>query len=136
PGVVTVAGWLVYATGVFLWFHFCWRPVPFATRQDEGLSPTMGFVALALAWHLVGALPVWLTGRIESPAWAGLLLLGGYIALGNAIQFLDKHFGLLLGLSWLFTFVLIAKILIAAWAFSEATRRGLLSQRAAVKYFA
>jgi len=96
----------------------------------------MGFVALALAWHLAGALPLWLTGRVESAAWAGLLLLGGYIALGNAIQFLDKHFGLLVALPLLFTFGLIAKILIAVWAFREANRRRLLSPRATVKYFA
>ena len=63
-------------------------------------------------------------------------MLGGYIAFGNVLQFLDKHFGLLVALPWLFTFGLIAKILIAVWAFSEATRRGLLSQRAAVKYLA
>src|SRR5438132_14330755 len=36
-------------------------------------------------------------------AWAGLLLLGGYIAFGNILQFLDRHFGLLVGLSWLVT---------------------------------
>jgi hypothetical protein len=96
----------------------------------------MGFAALALAWHLVGALPLWLTGKIESAAWAGLLLLGGYIALGHAIQFLDKRFGLLVALSLLFTFGLIAKILIAVWAFSEVNRRQLLSSRTIFKYFA
>jgi hypothetical protein len=96
----------------------------------------MGFVALALAWHLVGALPLWLTGRIESAAWAGLLLLGGYITLGQILQFLDKHVGLLVALPWVFTSGLIAKILIAVWAFGEANRRGLLSPRATVKYFA
>jgi len=136
-GWVSLAGWLIYGVALFFWFNFFGsHPDLPLYRLDEALVPTMGFVALALAWHLVGALPLWLTGRIESAAWAGLLLLGGYIALGNAIQFLDKHFGLLVALSWLFTFGLVAKILIAVWAFREANRRGLLSPRMTVKYFA
>jgi hypothetical protein len=55
----------------------------------------MGFVALALAWFTFALVLLWLAGRIESAAWAGLLLLGGYIALGNVLAFLEKHFGLL-----------------------------------------
>jgi len=136
-GRVTLAGWLIYAIALFFWFNFfgAHPGLPIVGRDDVSI-PTMGFVALALAWHLVGALPLWLAGRIDSAAWAGLLLLGGYIALGNAIQFLDKHFGLLVALPWLFTFGLIAKILIAVWAFREANRRRLLSPQATVKYFA
>jgi hypothetical protein len=133
-GRVVLAGWLVYAIALFFWFNF-FGAHPGAYR-DDALVPTMGFVALALAWHLVGALPLWLTGRIESAAFAGLLLLGGYIAFGNVLQFLDKHVGLLIALRWLFSFALVAKILIAVWAFSEANRRRLLSPRATVKYFA
>jgi len=57
------------------------------TRWDDALRPDDGFVALALAWHLAGAFPLWLTGRIESAAWAGLLLLGGYIALATPFSF-------------------------------------------------
>jgi hypothetical protein len=133
-GLMTLAGWLVYAAGLFLWFHFCWHPDQFVTRQDGGLIPAVGFVALALAWHLVGVLPVWITGRIESAVWAGLLLLGGYVAFGNALQFLDKHFGLLVALPWVFAFALIAKILIAVWSFREGHRRGLLSPRVTTKY--
>ena len=136
-GRFTLAGWLIYAIALYFWFNFFGPhpelPIP---RLDDALVPAMGLVALALSWHLVGALPLWLTGRIESAAWAGLLLLGGYIAFGNVLQFLDKHVGLLVALPWLFTFGLIAKILIAAWAFREANRRGLLSTRATVKYFA
>ena len=136
-GRVSLAGWLIYAIALFFWFNFFGPhpdlPIP---RLDDSLVPAMSFVALALSWHLVGALPLWLTGRIESAAWAGLLLLGGYIAFGNVLQFLDKHFGLLVALPWLFTFGLIAKILIAVWAFREANRRRLLSPRATVKYFA
>jgi len=82
----------------------------------------MGFVALALAWHLFGALPLWLAGRIESAAWAGLLLLGGYIALGNVLAFLEKHFGLLVALPWVFAIAFAAKILLAIWAFRESCR--------------
>jgi hypothetical protein len=136
-GRFTLAGWLIYAIALFFWFNFfgAHPGLPMVGR-DEISVPTMGFFALALAWHLVGALPLWLTGRIESAAWAGLLLLGGYIAFGNVLKFLDKHIGLLIALPWLFTFGLIAKILIAAWAFREANRRGLLSSRATVKYFA
>ena len=136
-GAMTLASWLLYAIALFFWFNF-FGPHPDVPiqRLDDSLVPTMGFVALALSWHLVGALPLWLTGRIESAAWAGLLLLGGYIAFGNVLQFLEKHFGLLVALPWLFTFGLIAKILIAVWAFREANRRRLLSPRATVKYFA
>jgi hypothetical protein len=134
---LSLVGWLIYGVALFFWFNFFGAPpdTPIS-RWDDALVPTMGFVALALAWHLVGALPLWLTGKVESAAWAGLLLLGGYIALGNAIQFLDKHVGLLVALPWLFTFGLIAKILIAVWAFGEATRRRLLSARATLKYLA
>jgi hypothetical protein len=135
-GWVSLVGWLIYAIALFFLFNF-FGPHPDLpiTRLDEALVPTMGFVALALAWHLIGALPLWLTGRIESAAWAGLLLLGGYIGSGNLLQFLDKHFGLIFALSWLFTFGLIAKILIGVWAFREANRRGLLSRQSTVKYF-
>jgi len=136
-GRFTLAGWLIYAIALYFWFNFFGPhpdlPIP---RLDDAFVPTMGLVALALAWHLVGALPLWLTGRIESAALAGLLLLGGYIAFGNVLQFLDKRVGLLAALPWLFTFGLIAKILIAVWAFREANRRRLLSPRATVKYFA
>src|SRR5207245_1727335 len=120
----------------FFWYSF-FGPHPDLpiARLDDALVPAMGLVALALSWHLVGALPLWLTGRIESAAWPGLLLLGGYSAFGNILQFLDRHFGLLVGLSWLFTFGLIAKILIPVWAFREANRRGLVSSRTTVKYF-
>jgi len=136
-GFVSLAGWVIYAVALFFWFNFFGAHPDWPTiRSDGALIPTMSFVALALAWHLAGAFPLWLTGRIESAAWAGLVLLGGYIALGNAIQFLDKQVGLLVGLSWLFTFGLIAKILIAVWAFGVANRRRLLSPRATVKYFA
>jgi len=87
-GRVTLAGRLIYAIALFFWFNFfgAHPGLPIVGREDVSI-PTMGFVALALAWHLVGALPLWLAGRIDSAAWAGLLLLGGYIALGNAIQF-------------------------------------------------
>jgi hypothetical protein len=136
-GQVTLAGWLVCVIAVFFWFNFLGtHPDLPAKRADNSLDPTMGFVALALAWHLVGALPLWCTGRIESAAWAGLLILGGYIALGNVIQYLDKHFGLLVALPWLFTFGLCAKILIAVWAFREANRRRLLSPLTIAKYSA
>jgi hypothetical protein len=134
-GSVTLFGWLLYTVCLSFWFNSCWRPDLWAMRRDDALVPTMGFVALALAWHLVGALPLWLTGRIESAAWAGLLLLGGYIGFGNVLQFLDKHFGLLVALPWLFAFALIAKVLLAVWAFREANRRRLLSPRTTVKYF-
>ena len=136
-GWMSLAGWLIYAIALYFWFNF-FGPDPDLSilSFNDALVPAMGLVALALSWHLVGALPLWLTGRIESAAWAGLLLLGGYIAFGNILQFLDRHFGLLVGLSWLFTFGLIAKILIAVWAFGEANRRGLLSPRVTVKYFA
>jgi hypothetical protein len=134
---VSLVGWLIYGVALFFWFNFFGaHPDTPISRWDDALVPTMGFVALALAWHLVGALPLWLMGRVESAAWAGLLLLGGYIALGNAIQFLDKHVGLPVALPWLFTFGLIAKILIAVWAFLEANRRGLLSPRVTMNYFA
>src|SRR5205814_2009810 len=136
-GQVTLAGWFIYGIAVFFWFNFFGsHPDAPIIRSDDALVPTMGFVALALAWHLTGALPLWFTGRIESAAWAGLLLLGGYIALGNFIQFLDKHFGLLVALPWLFTLGLIARILIALWAFRESNRRRLLSPRTTVAYFA
>ncbi len=135
-GRVTLAGWLVYAIALYFWFDFFGTdPDLPIVRWDRAVIPTMGFVALALAWHLVGALPLWLTGRIESPAWAGLLVLAGYIVLGNTLQFLDKHFGLLVVLPWLFTFGLIAKVLLAVCAFSAACRHRLLSARTAVKYF-
>jgi len=134
---VTLAGWFIYGIAVFFWFNFFGsHPDVPIVPSDDALVPTMGFAALALAWHLVGALPLWLTGRIESAAGAGLLLLGGYIALGNAIRFLDKHFGLLVALPWLFTFGLIAKMLIAVWAFRESHRRRLLSPRTTAGYFA
>jgi hypothetical protein len=134
---VSLVGWLIYGVALFFWFNFFGaHPDMPITPWDDALLPTMGFVALALAWHLVGALPLWLTGRIESAAWAGLLLLGGYISLGHFFRFLDKYFGLPVALPWLFTFGFIAKILIAVWAFGEANRRGLLSRRASVKYFA
>jgi hypothetical protein len=136
-GGVSLVGWLIYGVALFFWFNFFGvHPDTPITTWDDALLPTMGFVALALAWHLAGALPLWLTGRIESAAGAGMLLLGGYIAFGNVLQFLDKHFGLLVALPWLFTFGLIAKILIAVWAFLEANRRGALSPRTTVKYFA
>ena len=134
-GLVTLAGWLVYVAGLSLWFGHGWRADQPVLRQDGGLIPTLGFVTLALVWHLVGALPLWLAGRIESPAWAGLLLLGGYIALGNLVQFLDKHFDLLAVLPWLFTFALVAKILLALWFFGEANRRRLLTARTTRQYF-
>jgi len=136
-GRVTLVGWIIFGVALFFWFNFfgLHADTPI-TPRDGALLPTMGFAALALAWHLVGALPLWLTGKIECAAWAGLLLLGGYIALGHAIQFLDKRFGLLVALSLLFTFGLIAKILIAVWAFSEVNRRQLLSSRTILKYFA
>ena len=136
-GRVWLAGWVAYAIALFFWYDFL-GPDPDlpASRLDDALVPTMGFAALALAWHLAGALPLWLTGRIESPAWAGLVLLGGYIAFGHILQFLDKHFGLPVALPWLFTFGLIAKVLIAVWAFGEAIRRRLLSRRATARYFA
>ncbi len=134
-GWMTLVGWLAYAGALFFWFTFLGASRdPELLGPDDALGPILGFAALALAWHLVGALPLWFTGRIESAAWAGLLLLGGYIALGNLLQFLDKHFGLLVALPWLFTFGLIAKFLIAAWAFYEANRRRLLSPQTTVKY--
>jgi len=133
-GLLTLAGWLVYGVGILLWFMLCWQPDQSVTRQDGGLIPTMGFVALALAWYLFGALPLWLAGRIESAAWAGLLLLGGYIALGNVLAFLDKHFGLLVALPWVFAIAFAVKILLAVWAFRESCRRQLLSPRATAKY--
>ena len=133
---MTLLGWLFFAAGLALWFASSgWHPDLPLVQHDRVLSPTMGFVALALAWHLVGALPLWLAGRIESPAWAGLLLLGSYIALGNLVQFLDKHFDLLVVLPWLFAFALAAKVLLAIWFFGEANRRRLLTARATVQYF-
>ena len=133
-GLLTLAGWLVYGVGVFVWFSLCWQPGQSVTQRDAGLIPVMGFVALPLAWHLVGALSFWLAGRIESAAWAGLLLLGSYIALGNVFAFLDKHFGLLVALPWVFATVFGAKILLAVWAFREASRQRLLAPRAIAIY--
>ena len=134
-GRMTLCGWLLYAVGLSFWFGFSegHPELPF-WRRNSALNPTMCFVALALAWHLVGASPLWLTGRIASPAWAGLLLLGGYIGLANALEFLDKHVGLTVALPWLFSVAFLAKILVAGWAFREANRRRLLSSRATVKY--
>jgi hypothetical protein len=134
-GRMTVCGWLLYAVGLAFWFGSSegHPDLPFL-RQDNALNPTMCFVALGLAWHLVGALPLWLTGRIASPAWAGLLLLGGYVGLANALQFLDKEVGLRVALAWLFAVAFLAKLLVAGWAFREANRRRLLSPRTSVKY--
>jgi len=134
---VSLAGWCVYAGAFFCWFNFFGaNPDLPIVRWDYVLVPTTCFAALSLAWHLFGALPLWQTGRVESPAWAGLLLLGGYIVLGNVLQFLDKQFGLLAVLPSLLTVGLISKILIAVWAFSEGIHRRLLSARTVLKYLA
>jgi hypothetical protein len=133
---MTLLGWLFFAAGLAVWFAaFGWPPDPRLARQDGALYPTAGFVALALGWHLVGALPVWLTGRIGSPAWAGLLALAGYIALGQVLHFLAKHFDLFVILPWIFGFLFAGKIAVAGWAFRQANRRRLLSPRAIGKYF-
>ncbi|MEO8426272.1 MAG: hypothetical protein ABI651_04085 [Verrucomicrobiota bacterium] len=132
--LLTLAGWFVYFVGIFVWIKFCWQPGQSGTQREGALVPMIGFVALALAWQLVGGLSVWLAGRIESAAWAGLLLLGGYIALGNAFAFLEKYFGLLVALPWVFAVAFVVKMLLAVWAFRESCRQQLLSPRAAGKY--
>src|ERR1051325_3980425 len=128
-GRLTLAGWLGYIIGLSFWFAlFGGSDFPFV-RQEGALVPFTGFVALVVVWCLVGALPLWLTGRIPSPAWAGLLLLVFLIGMGQVLQFLDKHVGLTVALPWLFGFALAAKIVVAAWSFRESARRRLLPPR-------
>ena len=35
-GLLTLAGWLVYGVGVFVWFSLCWQPGQSVTQRDAG----------------------------------------------------------------------------------------------------
>lgn len=134
-GALTLVGWVVYGLNLALAFNLFFRPseLPMVRSEDE-LAPAAVFIALALTWHLVGALPLWLTGRIPGIAWAALVTLGFYIVALNAVQFINKHFGLLRALPWLLGAAFVVKAAVAGWSFGESLRRGLLTRRAVAGY--
>jgi hypothetical protein len=102
---------------------------------EEDEVQTIALVALGLAWHLIGCLPCWLAGRIPSPGVAGLVLIGGYIFLGNMVKYCCEHIGLMGAPLEQFLVVLFAaKILLAAWSFRQCLVRHLLGGRAIVTY--
>jgi hypothetical protein len=125
-GLLWVIGAVIYGAGVLLWLrelHLHQRP----PRADEIVA--ILFTACGLAWHLTGALPVWLAGRIPGVSIAGLLLIGGYIAIGNVVSFFVQRFGIWKDrLVTLLVLALAAKLLVAAWASWRARKLRLVTR--------
>ena len=123
-GLIMVASWIVTDRGMRI----------FLVRENGAELSPLVVLALVMFWNIVGALPLWLAGRIESVVWAGLLLLLGYVAGADLLRRLDEHFLLPAALPWIFTVALALKIALAVWAFYESSRRGLLRGQTALRY--
>ena len=140
--VAAGTGALLFLAVIGPWFYFFEaHPVSLqwlnSRTSPGGLSAgIIFFTTLALGWNIAGAIPLWLGGWVKSAAWAGLIYLGGFIALLNVTHyFLEYHGALLLELfPWIVGAAFFLKIGVAGWAFHQAQLRQLLSRRAIVGY--
>ena len=85
---------------------------------------------VVMTWHLmIGALPVWLTGRAPGFPWSLLVLIAGYFLAGNAGRWFYLHPESWEVLRWLLLIGWLMKLSVAAWAFRAGIRRDLLPSR-------